>query len=237
MSELVLVKNLTKEFGRENTRVTAVKGVSMKVSEGEVLIIVGPSGSGKTTLLSMIGCILTPTSGEVYIEGQKISDLPYRALPDIRKNKIGFVFQSFNLLKSLTIQENIEAALNLNKIKGNEAKARAKKLLIDVGLEGRLGFFPAELSGGEKQRVSIARAVANDPKIILADEPTGNLDSETGQKIASMLRDLAEKERKAVIIVTHDNRIENIADRIIHFEDGKIIQEAMGEARSQVASV
>jgi putative ABC transport system ATP-binding protein len=173
MNEVINVRNLSKEFGKKHTEVFAVRDVSMKLSEGEVLLILGPSGSGKTTLLSMIGCILTPTSGEIYIDGQKISGLPEKELPKIRKKKIGFVFQSFNLLKSLTVQENVEVALNLNGTRGNEAKAKARELLTDVGLSERLDFFPTDLSGGEKQRVSIARAIANDPKIILADEPSG----------------------------------------------------------------
>ena len=225
MYEIVEVRNLNKEFGNKNTKVQAVKDVSMKASEGEVLMILGPSGSGKTTLLSMIGCILTPTSGEIYIDGEKISKLPENELPKIRKKKIGFVFQSFNLLKSLTVQENVEISLNLNGTRGNEAKAKAKELLTEVGLGERLSFYPAELSGGEKQRVSIARALANDPKIILADEPTGNLDSKTGQKIGGILRDLAKNHNKSVIIVTHDTRIENIADRIVRLEDGAIKNE------------
>ena len=229
MNEVVEVRNLSKEFGCKNTKVQAVKDVSMKVSEGEVLMILGPSGSGKTTLLSMIGCILTPTSGGIYIDREKISDLPENELSKIRRKKIGFVFQSFNLLKSLTVQENVEIALNLNGTQGNEAKAKAKELLTQVDLGERLNFFPAELSGGEKQRVSIARALANDPKIILADEPTGNLDSKTGLKIGSILRDLAKKRNKSVVIVTHDNRIENLADRIVSLEDGLIKSETITE--------
>jgi putative ABC transport system ATP-binding protein len=225
MNEIIKVRNLNKEFGTKNTVVQAVKDVSMNVGQGEVLMILGPSGSGKTTLLSMIGCILTPTSGDIYIDGEKISDLPENELPKIRKKKIGFVFQSFNLLKSLTVQENVEIALNLNGTQSNEAKTKAKELLTAVGLGERLSFFPAELSGGEKQRVSIARALANDPKIVLADEPTGNLDSKAGQKIGSILKDLAKNHNKSVIIVTHDNRIENLADKILRLEDGTIKNE------------
>ena len=227
MSEMIDVRGLNKEFGTK-IKVQAVKDVFMKVVEGEVVMILGPSGSGKTTLLSMIGCILTPTSGEIYIDGQRISGLQEKELPKIRKQKIGFVFQSFNLLKSLTAQENVEAALNLNGTNGREAKAKAKELLTEVGLSERLDFYPSELSGGEKQRVSIARAIANNPKIILADEPTGNLDSKTGQKIGSLLRDLAKNYEKTVVIVTHDNRIETLADRIIHFEDGAVQSETQG---------
>lgn len=226
MTEVINVKNLSKEFGGENIKVVAVRNVSMNLNEGEVLMILGPSGSGKTTLLSMIGCILTPTSGEIFIDGQKTSDLPEKELPTIRRQKIGFVFQGFNLLKSLTVQENVEVALNLKGIRGKEAKEKARELLTQVGLGERLGFYPAELSGGEKQRVSIARALANDPKIILADEPTGNLDSKTGQKIGGILKDLAKNDKKSVIIVTHDNRIENLADRVIRLEDGVIKDEA-----------
>lgn len=229
MSEVISVKNLSKEFGSKNVKVRAVRDVSMKVTEGEVVMILGPSGSGKTTLLSMIGCILTPTSGEVFIDGQRIADLPESSLPTIRKNKIGFVFQGFNLMKSLTAQENVEAALNLNGINGKEAKAKAVQLLTEVGLTDRLGFYPSDLSGGEKQRVSIARALANDPKIILADEPTGSLDSKTGQTIGALLRNLATNYKKSVVIVTHDNRIENLADRILRFEDGTIKSETVLE--------
>jgi putative ABC transport system ATP-binding protein len=216
------VRNVTKEFGSKSNRVIAVRDVSVKVEEGEVLLILGPSGSGKTTLLSMMGCILTPTSGEICIDGERVSDLASEELPRIRKKKIGFVFQSFNLLRSLTALENVEAALNLNGTRGNEAKAKAREMLTEVGLGNRLDFFPVDLSGGEKQRVSIARAMANNPKIILADEPTGNLDSKTGQKIGKILRDLAKNRKTSVVIVTHDNRIENLADRILHLEDGMI---------------
>jgi putative ABC transport system ATP-binding protein len=225
---IVDVRNVRKEFGKKHTKVIAVKDVSMKVKEGDTVLILGPSGSGKTTLLSMIGCILTPTSGEIYIDEEKISDLSERGLTKIRKKKIGFVFQSFNLLKSLTAQENVEVALNLKGIKGNRARERARELLKEVGLGERLDFLPIDLSGGEKQRVSIARALANNPKIILADEPTGNLDSKTGQKIGKVLKNLAKNHKTSVIIVTHDTRMENIADTILYLEDG-MIKRATGE--------
>ena len=219
------VRNIRKEFGKGHAKVVAIDNVSMQAGTGEVLLILGPSGSGKTTLLSMIGCILTPTSGEILVNGENVSKMPENSLPRVRKKHIGFVFQSFNLLKSLTAQENVEVALNLNGIKGKEAKEKAGKILAEVGLGKRLDFYPADLSGGEKQRVSIARAIINNPKIVLADEPTGNLDSKAGHKIAEILRDLAKKHEATVIIVTHDNRIENIADRIIYLEDGTIKDE------------
>jgi putative ABC transport system ATP-binding protein len=219
------VKNIRKEFGKKHVRVVAIKDVSMKVEQGEIVLILGPSGSGKTTLLSMMGCIMTPTSGEIYIGGEKISEMSEKYLPAVRKKHIGFVFQSFNLLRSLTARENVEVALNLNGKKGSEAKQRAGEILTELGLGERLDFFPVDLSGGEKQRVSIARAIVNNPKIILADEPTGNLDSKTGQKIGKTLRNLAKEHKTSVIIVTHDNRIENIADRILYLEDGDIKDE------------
>lgn len=226
MSDVTIdVKNVRKEFGKKHTKVIAVRDVSMNVKKGEIVLIVGPSGSGKTTLLSMIGCIMTPTSGEIYVNGEKISDMSEEYLPTIRKKHIGFVFQSFNLLRSLTAQENVEVALNLNGIEGNEAKERAREILTELGLGERLDFPPVDLSGGEKQRVSIARAIVNNPKIILADEPTGNLDSKTGQRIGKILRNLAKEHKTSVIVVTHDNRIENIADKILYLEDGMIKDE------------
>ena len=222
IDDIIDVRNIRKEFGKKHTKVIAVRDVSMKVEKGEIVLILGPSGSGKTTLLSMIGCIMTPTSGEIYINGEKISDMSEEYLPKIRKKRIGFVFQSFNLLRSLTVRENVEVALNLNGIKGRDAKEKSREILTELGLSKRLNFFPVDLSGGEKQRVSIARALVNSPKIILADEPTGNLDSKTGQRIGKILRNLAKKRETTAIVVTHDNRMENIADRILYLEDGMI---------------
>lgn len=217
--------NIRKEFGKKHTAVIAVRDISMEVKKGEIVLILGPSGSGKTTLLSMIGCILTPTSGEICIDGDRVSGIPAERLSAIRKKHIGFVFQSFNLLRSLTAQENVEVALNLNGMKGKDAREAARRMLTEVGLGERLDFLPADLSGGEKQRVSIARAIVNNPKIVLADEPTGNLDSNTGQGIGKMLRNLAKERGTTVIVVTHDTRIEPIADRILYLEDGIIKDE------------
>ncbi len=231
MNDVVIeVKNVRKEFGKKHTKVVAAKDITMKVRKGEVVLILGPSGSGKTTLLSMIGCIMTPTEGKIYIDGKNVTDVPEKFLPELRKEYIGFVFQSFNLLRALTVQENVEVALNLNGIRGEEAKKQAQKILTDVGLQERLDYYPVDLSGGEKQRVSIARALVTSPKIVLADEPTGNLDSRTGQKISTMLKTLAKEHGAAVVIVTHDNRIENIADRVIYIEDGMIKGEKRGSA-------
>lgn len=219
---LVEARHLRREFGIGHAKVVAVDDVSLSVRAGEVVLILGPSGSGKTTLLAMLGCILTPTGGELAIDGRAVAGLAPSSLSTLRRRMIGFVFQSFNLLKALTARENVEVALNLNGIRGGEARRRAAELLTEVGLGYRLQFKPAELSGGEKQRVSIARAIAGDPKILLADEPTGNLDGATGRAVGELLRDLAKQRGAGVVVVTHDDRIRSIADRIVHLEDGKL---------------
>jgi putative ABC transport system ATP-binding protein len=216
------VVNLSKTYGHGRTAVHAVRGVSFSLEEGEMVLIMGPSGSGKTTLLSMIGCLLTPTSGRVFICGEEVTSLPQRRLSEIRLKRLGFVFQSFNLLSSLTALENVLVALNLAGVRGREAKERAEGLLRLVGLGGRLDHLPHELSGGERQRVAIARALANEPKIILADEPTGNLDSKTGHRVVELLRRAAKEGNRSVIIASHDHRIREMADRVLYLEDGRL---------------
>jgi putative ABC transport system ATP-binding protein len=223
--EVIVARNLRKEYGEKYIKVTAIKDVSLKVKKGEVVLILGPSGSGKTTLLSMIGCILSPDRGEIVIDGENVKNMSEKELARIRREKIGFVFQGFNLLKSLTAQENVEVNLNLVGIKGEVAREKSAKILIELGLRDRIDFYTDSLSMGEKQRVSIARAIVSNTKIILADEPTGNLDLKNGQKIAQVLKRLAKEYRIPVIIVTHDNRIEGIADRILYLEDGIIKDE------------
>ena len=224
MSErpLLDVHELTKVFGSDRTEVRAVDGVSFATFAGEVTLIMGPSGSGKTTLLTMIGGLLRPTSGRVVIDGLEITALPQRELPRIRRQLVGFVFQTFNLLETLTAQENVEVALNVAGVTGEEARRRARDLLVEAGLEKRLDFHARDLSGGEKQRVSIARALANSPALLLADEPTANLDSARGHEVMEMLRDLAGREGSAVVVVSHDPRLYDIADRVLLLEDGRI---------------
>jgi len=226
MTEVVIdVKNVRKEFSTKYVTVVAIDDVSFEVEKGEVVLILGPSGSGKTTLLSMIGCIMTPTSGEIRVDGKKTTGMSEQDLVRMRRGHIGFVFQSFNLLRDLTVQENVEIALNLNGIKGKEARERARDVLTDLGMQERLTFLPADLSGGEKQRVSIARAMVNSPKILLADEPTGNLDSKTGQIVGNLLKTQAKEHEASTVVVTHDNRIESIADKILFLEDGMLKME------------
>ena len=191
----------------------------------------GPSGSGKTTMLSMAGGLLAPTSGEIVMAGQPLSTLDSKGISQLRLKQVGFVFQAFNLLAGLSALENVALVMNLAGRHDSTVERDSKALLARLGLEKRLTHVPADLSGGEKQRVALARALANDPPLILADEPTGNLDSKSGREVMDMLVDLAREENKAVVIVTHDPRIVDIADRVLWLEDGRL---ALAEPQSQV---
>lgn len=221
ISIAITAQKLSKSFGEGDIKVHAVRSVDLEVRRGEVVLIMGPSGSGKTTLLSMLGGMLRPTSGSVIVDGIDLASLPESKLPEFRSHRFGFIFQDFNLLSALSSVENVEFALNLAGVTGRKAKSRALKLLDDFGLADRAGFKPNKLSGGEKQRVAIARAVANQPAVILADEPSANLDSKIGHEIARLLRHAAE-EGRSVIIVSHDTRLKEIADRVLWLEDGQL---------------
>ena len=223
MSEAILkVENLHKHFGSGRSTVKAVDGVSFQVNKGEVVLIMGPSGSGKTTLLTIVGSLLSADSGHVYYNNTDISSLQKSELPRIRSKEVGFVFQSFNLIKSLNVWENVAIVLELGGISSKKARERAVGILSTLGLGDRLDQRVLSLSGGEKQRVSIARALATNPDIVLADEPTANLDSQTGHRVAGLLADIATKSGKAVVIVSHDMRLMDIADRVLWLEDGKL---------------
>ena len=215
----IRAEGLVKTFGEGHTQVEAVRDVDLEIGPGEVVLVMGPSGSGKTTLLSMLGAMLRPTSGRIEIDGVDLAMLGESKLPAFRARRFGFVFQDFNLLTALSAQENVEFALNLGGVDGRAASDRARDRLGALGLEERVGFRPEQLSGGEKQRVAIARALANDPGVILADEPTANLDSKIGREIARELRRIAD-EGKCVLIVSHDARLKEIADRVLWLEDG-----------------
>jgi putative ABC transport system ATP-binding protein len=218
--EALVVRGLTKTFGEGELAVHAVRDVDLDVGAGEVVLIMGPSGSGKTTLLLMLGAMLRPSDGSIVVDGIDLATAPERRLPALRARHLGFVFHDFNLLSALTAAENVELACNFAGTLGKQARARARDLLERVGLSNRLDFRPDQLSGGEKQRVAIARALANDPKLILADEPTANLDSSHGRDIARLLRRLAVEDRRSVIIVSHDDRLREVADRVLWLEDG-----------------
>lgn len=232
MMELIKLHNITKIFGSGHTAVKALNGIHLHVTPGDIVLIMGPSGSGKTTLLTIAGGLLKPTGGEVTINGHDIVPMSETKLPTVRRDNIGFVFQSFNLLDALTALENVEVALFLRGIKGTPAKTRATELLTRLGLKDRLHFRPNQLSGGEKQRVAVARALANDPKIILADEPTANLDAKNGHDVMQLLCQIACQEHRAVVIVSHDNRLRSAAKRVLTIEDGKLTKEERGEHHS-----
>lgn len=213
-------------FSNSSVTVQAVVDVSLEVWQGETLLISGPNGSGKTTLLSMIGCLLKPYSGTIKICGNDVTAFSQKELALFRLKNIGFIFQSFRLFDFLTARENVELILNLTGMARPDSSEKAKMLLDEVGILHRQDFFPKAFSGGEKQRVAIARALANDPRLVLADEPTGSLDSHAGQAAIHLLCDLAQKRNKAVIIVSHDPRIRSYCQRLIHMEDGRIREES-----------
>jgi putative ABC transport system ATP-binding protein len=222
MKPAIAVRQLTKTYAEGNAGTLALGGVDLDVHSGELLMLMGPSGSGKTTLLSIMGCILTATSGSIRIAGREVSTLQQKDLPAIRLEHIGFVFQGFNLFPTLTAAENVELMLDLKRTPKAKAKARARELLDQIGLGDKYDAFPADLSGGQKQRVAIARALAGDPGIILADEPTASLDSHTGRNVMQQISELAHQRGRAVVIVTHDSRVLDFADRIVRIEDGVI---------------
>jgi putative ABC transport system ATP-binding protein len=220
----LVVEHLSKRFGDGETAVTAVNDVSFAVKPGEIVLIMGPSGSGKTTLLLMLGALLRPTQGSIRFDDQVLSDLRENRLPDIRLRQVGFIFQDFNLLSALTAVENVALVAKLAGVKAGQAQFRAAGILKTLGLGNRLDFLAEELSGGEKQRVSIARALVNDPALILADEPTANLDSKNGHELMRRLQEIARDKGISVVIVSHDQRIRDIADSVLWLEDGELKQ-------------
>lgn len=220
---IVQTKELVRSFEFGETEVLALNGVDIEIYKGEFACVLGPSGAGKTTLLNMIGGIDYPTKGMVFVDGDNISEYNKSELNDYRRNSIGWVFQFFNLVASLRAWENVGLALEFQGIKDKEAiKSRSYDMLKKVGLEGKELRFPGQLSGGEQQRVAIARALVKNPKLIVADEPTGNLDFITGQKIAELIKDLNKQENTTLIVVSHDISITQFADRVFHLRMGKI---------------
>jgi putative ABC transport system ATP-binding protein len=222
MSSAISAHDVTKVFREGRETVPVLRGISLEVGRGEVVALEGPSGSGKTTLLSILGCILTPTSGEVIVDGELVDPRRPDRLPAIRRRSIGFVFQQFNLFPALTARENVEYALNIKGHHGREARRAAERALADVGLDDRRDFLPRDLSGGQKQRVAIARALAGEPQVLLADEPTANLDSQVGAQVLELFRDLAKRDRRALLVVTHDPKVRAVADRVVQIRDGRL---------------
>lgn len=226
MIPAIAVQDITKTYASGAAAVRALDRASLEISAGEMVLLMGPSGSGKTTLLSVMGCILKPTSGSVRIQGREVTGLEETQLPAVRLAHIGFIFQGFNLFPTLTAAENVELTLDLKNVRSSAARHRAGELLAQVGLADKAGAFPADLSGGQKQRVAIARALAGEPEIILADEPTAALDWSSGRSVIALLRGLAREHGRAVVVVTHDSRALEFADRIVQIEDGKIPEPA-----------
>jgi putative ABC transport system ATP-binding protein len=216
---------VTKTYGEGRLAVPVLHGVSLSVRRGEVVAMEGPSGSGKTTLLCILGCLLTPSGGKVIIAGQEFDPRRPSTALKIRRTLIGYVFQQYNLFPSLSATENVQYALNLRGWRGSRCRREADRLLEAVGLAERKRFRPRDLSGGQKQRVAVARALAGSAPLILADEPTGNLDSDSGRQVLALFRDLARSEDRALIIVTHDPTVRTISDRVVSIRDGRVVTE------------
>ena len=223
--------NVAKVLGSGAAQVAALKGVSLALNGGELTLLMGPSGSGKTTLLSILGCILTPTEGTVSVRGHSTESAGPEDLALLRREYVGFVFQSFHLFPTLTAVDNVRLALDVRGEPSRSAKVRSREALAKVGLSHKVSAFPRELSGGEQQRVAIARAIVGNPSIILADEPTAALDGENGRAIMTILAGIAKEQGRGVLIVTHDPRLLLFADRVVHIEDGLIVSEKRGGAK------
>ena len=224
MKPIIELEDVWKVYTMGKVDITVLRGVHFHVNKGDFVAIIGPSGSGKSTTMNMIGCLDIPTKGRILLQGHDISKLHESNLAQIRGRTIGFIFQQFNLIQTMTALENVMLPMLFQGSGESERQRIAMSLLEVVGLKERAAHKPTELSGGEQQRVAIARALANNPEIILADEPTGNLDSKTGVEIMSMLRKLHEKEGKTVVMITHDKNVAKNADRIIYLKDGKIVK-------------
>jgi putative ABC transport system ATP-binding protein len=222
MSVLLELRDVGMTYGAGEAAVVALREASLEIRRGEILMLMGPSGSGKTTLLQIAGALLAPTRGEVRLMGRAIQGLSQEKRGALRLAHFGFVFQSYNLFPTLTARQNVELALDLRGTASADRIEAAEAALARVGLADRAGHYPAQLSGGQKQRVAIARALAGSPDIVFADEPTAALDSESGKRVVALLHDLAKVLNRAVVVVTHDPRIVDAADRIVHIEDGRI---------------
>ena len=218
------LRQLTRHYRQGPSLIAAVDGIDLQIQDGEFLVIEGRSGSGKTTLLQLLGGLDRPTGGQLLFDGQDLASMPDGRLTDLRLRAFGFIFQQFNLIPTLTAMENVQAALAPAGVKGHAMGVRALELLEEVGLADRANHLPSQLSGGEQQRVAIARALANHPRVILADEPTGNLDSKTGEETLALLRNLSHQHGQSVILVTHDRGVAATAPRLLSMRDGRLFE-------------
>ena len=222
MTHVIDAHELVRGFGKGESHVDVIKEISLHLKAKEIVVLMGPSGSGKTTLLAMLGCLLRPTSGSIHILGKDITTLSSRSLAKLRAETIGFVFQSFNLLSALNVWENVALVGDFVSARPGNLRSHSMRILESIGLGHRVQHLPGDLSAGEKQRVAFARALVNNPKIILADEPTANLDAENRTVIMELLRMAVEKQHVSVMVATHDERIQHVADRVIRIEDGRL---------------
>jgi putative ABC transport system ATP-binding protein len=227
------LRRIHKTYGSGENQVAALMDADLEIWPGEVTLIEGPSGSGKTTLISILGLLLKPSGGEVWVEGVDAAALPERALPDLRARTFGFIFQGFNLFPALTAVENVAMAIRMKDPRAKDATGQANRLLDQVGLASRAHHLPADLSGGQKQRVAIARALGGNPAVIVGDEPTAALDTKTALSVMELLRGLATEQGRAVVVVTHDPRLERFADRVVRVEDGRIQDNHLVSGRPQ----
>ena len=234
MSEPVIdAVDVVKFLGHGAGRLQALRGVNLSLRGGELVLLMGPSGSGKTTLLSILGCLMTPTSGMVRVRGRPVANLDPEALAKIRRDHVGFIFQSYHLFPTLTAEDNVRLALD---VRGERSQSKAARDVLGmVGLAHKTKAFPRELSGGEQQRVAIARAIVGKASAILADEPTGALDAQNGQAIMTLLAEFAKDPSRGVLVVTHDPRILPFANRIVHIEDGRIVREEVGREAKRIS--
>ncbi len=221
--EVIKLDNVWKIYQLGKVELTVLKGISLQVNAGDFMTIMGPSGSGKSTLMYILGSLDIPTKGKVFLDGKDTSDFSEDRLAEVRGKKIGFVFQQFNLMPNLTALENVALPMLFQGVTESKRENKSKDLLERVGLGERFDHKPAELSGGEQQRIAVARSLANDPEIIVADEPTGNLDSVTGKKIMALLKDLHQEENKTIVVVTHDPKIADYSENIVNIKDGEIV--------------
>ena len=222
---MLMAKGITRTLGEGASQVQALKGITLSLRAGELTLLMGPSGSGKTTLLSIFGCILQPTEGQMIISQQSTKGMTAEQLAELRRQHIGFIFQSYNLFPTLTAIENVMLALDVRRKHSADRRRAAQQVLESVGLGHRLNAYPRKLSGGERQRVAIARSLVGDPTLILADEPTAALDGVNGKSVMELLSSIAQDKSRAVFVVTHDSRILPFADRIVRIEDGNIVSD------------
>ncbi|HZG86327.1 ABC transporter ATP-binding protein [Paenibacillus sp.] len=230
---MIQLENVSKTYVLEAGQFTALKETSLRIGEGEFIAVMGPSGSGKSTLLQILGGLDLPTTGSVIVDGERLETLDEAERTLFRRRKVGFVFQNYQLLPTMTVAENIALPLSANGASKADVDAVVARLIREVNLEGKASNFPSQLSGGQQQRVAIARALAMKPKLILADEPTGNLDRKNGEDILALLSRLNREERITVVMVTHDRQAAETADRLIHFRDGEVVREEREGALSR----